>query len=164
MLDLPCGDFNWMQHVQVPLQKYIGADIVEDLIRANQTRYGSAQREFRVLDLTKDVLPEVDLLFCRDCLVHLSFEDIEKVFSNIKRSGIQYLLTTTFSNRPENHNIQTGDWRVVNLQKAPFHLPQPITLINEGCTEGNGRYADKCLGLWKVNELPEKLREHEITV
>jgi hypothetical protein len=153
MLDLPCGDFHWMQFVSLPLKKYIGADIVEEIIHKNQIRYASPQTEFRVLDLTKDILPAVDLLFCRDCLVHLSFEDISKVFRNVQYSGISYILTTTFGNRTQNHDIPTGDWRVLNLQVAPFYLPEPILLINEQCTEGNGWYADKCLGLWKVDSL-----------
>lgn len=154
ILDLPCGDFHWMQHVSLPVKKYIGADIVEELIYTNQTRYASPQREFRIIDLTKDILPAVDLLFCRDCLVHLSFADISKVFSNLKKSGIQYILTTTFTDRTENYDIQTGDWRVLNLQAAPFYLPAPILQVNEQCTEGNGWYADKCLGLWSVADLP----------
>jgi hypothetical protein len=153
MLDLPCGDFNWMQHVPLPVKKYIGADIVEELIQNNRTRFASPQREFRVIDLTSDELPAADLLFCRDCLVHLSFEDIAKVFQNLKKSTIRYLLTTTFTNRTENQNIRTGDWRVLNLQKAPFCLPEPLLLINEQCTEGNGWYADKSLALWKVADL-----------
>jgi 2-polyprenyl-3-methyl-5-hydroxy-6-metoxy-1,4-benzoquinol methylase len=153
MLDLPCGDFNWMQHVALPIKKYIGADIVEELIQTNQARYASAQRQFRILDLTRDELPAANLLFCRDCLVHLSFEDIAKIFHNLKNSSIQYLLTTTFPTRTENKDIRTGDWRVLNLQAAPFHLPEPLLLINEQCTEGNGWYADKSMGLWKVEDL-----------
>jgi hypothetical protein len=153
LLDLPCGDYNWMQHVPLPVKKYIGADIVEDLIHSNQARYTSLQREFKVIDLTKDELPAADLLLCRDCLVHLSFEDINRVFRNLLRSNIRYLLTTTFTNRTQNHTIRTGDWRVLNLQAAPFYLPEPILLINEQCTEGNGWYTDKSLGLWKVADL-----------
>jgi len=30
LLDLPCGDFNWMQHVNLGEIQYIGADIVSD--------------------------------------------------------------------------------------------------------------------------------------
>jgi hypothetical protein len=32
LLDLPCGDFNWMQHVDLQGIKYTGGDIVEALV------------------------------------------------------------------------------------------------------------------------------------
>src|SRR5689334_19245442 len=35
MLDVPCGDFNWMQEVQLENVQYTGADIVGDLIDKN---------------------------------------------------------------------------------------------------------------------------------
>lgn len=154
MLDLPCGDFNWMKQVDLPLEKYIGADIVESLITHNQSTYGSADRHFAVLDLTQDTLPAVDLILCRDCLVHLSFHDIGKAFANLRSSSIQYILTTTFTGRTENKDIQTGDWRTLNLQAHPFNLPAPLAILNEHCTEGNDAYADKSMALWYIKDLP----------
>ncbi len=151
-LDLPCGDFNWMQTVALPVREYIGCDIVEEVIRQNQKKFGNAHRDYRVLNLVSDDLPKADLIFCRDCLVHLSFQDIKKALANIKRRGISYLLTTTFTNTQENQDIVTGDWRTLNLEKSPFSLPAPLRLINEKCTEGNGYFADKSLGLWKMND------------
>ncbi len=32
ILDLPCGDFNWMQKVDLGSCEYIGADIIQHLI------------------------------------------------------------------------------------------------------------------------------------
>lgn len=157
LLDLPCGDFNWMHQADLPVEKYIGADIVEPLIRQNQNTYGNSSRQFFVLDLTKDTLPEADLIFCRDCLVHLSFHDIGKAFANLRSSSIRYILTTTFTGRHENKDIHTGDWRTLNLQAAPFHLPAPLALVNEQCSEGNGAYADKSMALWLVKDLPDMI-------
>ncbi|HET8760480.1 MAG TPA: class I SAM-dependent methyltransferase, partial [Nitrospiria bacterium] len=31
VLDIPCGDFNWMRHVNLSRVHYIGADIVADI-------------------------------------------------------------------------------------------------------------------------------------
>ena len=101
----------------------------------------------------RDHLPKADILFCRDCLVHLSNEDIAKSIQNIRQSDITYLLTTTFTQCDENHDIVTGDWRIINLEKPPFNFPKPMSLINEKCTEGDGTYADKSLGLWKISDI-----------
>jgi hypothetical protein len=154
LLDLPCGDFSWMQLIDLPVSRYIGADIVSELILENQKRYGSQKRQFMIMDLTSEPLPTADLLLCRDCFVHLSFGDIFSALNNIKRSQITYLLTTTFPNCEDNEDITTGDWRLLNLEKPPFSFPTPLQLINEQCSEGGGIYRDKSLGLWLLQDIP----------
>ena len=153
LLDIPCGDLNWMQFVDLGDVQYTGADLVSNLIIANKNKFKSSGREFKVLDLLYDLLPDADLIFCRDCLVHFSFNDIHKALVNIKRSNIKYILVTTFIDRMENKDIQTGNWRPLNLQHQPFNFPEPKQLINEECTEDGGIYADKCLGLWELSEI-----------
>jgi hypothetical protein len=154
MLDLPCGDFSWMRTVELPTQvRYIGADLLPEVVEPLAAEFGDDRHEFRVLDLTRDPLPPADLLFCRDCLVHLSFADIRRAIGNAVGSGIPYILTTTFPGSEANEDIVTGDWRILDLERAPFHLPAPMRILNEGCTEGGGAFADKSLGLWRVEGL-----------
>jgi len=158
MLDVPCGDFHWMSRVDLTGIDYTGADIVDALIAANQQRHGRAGLRFRRLNLISDPLPRVDLVFCRDCLVHLPFADIWAALRNIGRSRSEYLLTTTFTDRTANDDIAMGDWRPLNLECAPFLLPPPVRVINEGCTEGDGFFGDKSLGLWRVADIRARLR------
>jgi len=153
MLDIPCGDFHWMDRVDLAGVSYIGADIVSELIEANRKRYGTRGVTFERLDLVADPLPRVDLVFCRDCLVHLSFADVRRALTNVCDSGARFLLTTTFPDHPDNRDIPTGLWRELDLQSAPFHLGEPLELINEGCTEGGGMHRDKSLGLWTIDQL-----------
>jgi glycosyltransferase involved in cell wall biosynthesis len=155
VLDIPCGDLFWISRCSLDLDEYIGADIVPDLVDEVRRRYGSAQRQFRCLDLTSDSLPQADLVLCRDALVHLSFADIAKAIANLKASGSTYLLTTTFTGRESNIDIPTGHWRPLNLERPPFSFPPPMRLIDERCTEHFGKFADKSLGLWRLAELPE---------
>jgi hypothetical protein len=103
------------------------------------------------LNLCADPLPEADLIFTRDCLVHLSFADIAKAVANVKASGATWWLTTTFPGCTQNRDIFTGDWRKVNLQLPPFNFPPPERLISEQCTQPHGE--DKSLGLWRVADL-----------
>ncbi len=70
LLDAPCGDFNWMKEINLDIvEKYVGIDIVEQIIEQNQRIYSNAQ--FMVMDITnsKTLLPRFDLILCRDCLV-----------------------------------------------------------------------------------------------
>jgi hypothetical protein len=160
MLDIPCGDLNWMKSVDLGEIRYLGADIVKELISHNQKKYETATVSFICANLITDKLPAVDLVFCRDCLVHLSFADIFRALKNICDSGSTYLLTTTFPDRTENRDIETGEWRVLNLELEPFKFPQPAQILVEGCTEDNGLFADKSLGLWRIDELKKCLAEN----
>ena len=153
VLDAPCGDFHWLKEVRLDIDRYIGVDIVPEIISMNQKEYGNDKREFIVSDIARYPLPSADVILCRDCFVHLSFKDIFKVLRNMIDSDSQYLLATTFTDRIENRDIVTGRWRALNLQEPPFNFPVPVKLINEGCTELSGQYADKCLGLWRIDEI-----------
>lgn len=155
LIDAPCGDFNWMSRTPLDLDRYIGLDIVEELIRIDQEKHGSPNREFLCRDIIADPLPTVAVILCRDCLVHLTFDQALKAIGNFKRSGSTYLLTTTFSDRDANVDLKGQDvWRTLNLERAPFCFPPPLRLVNENCTEGDGAYGDKCLGLWRLADLP----------
>lgn len=154
VLDIPCGDFHWMQAVDLSGVQYTGADIVRPLIERNQAQYGGPHRSFVHLNLITDPLPAVDVIFTRDCLVHLSYADGQAALANIARSGATWLVTTTFPGRDRNRDIPTGDWRAINLERAPYGFPAPAHLITEGCTEASGAFADKALGAWRIADLP----------
>lgn len=150
-LDIPCGDFNWISQIDFKNTKYIGADIVEELINKNNKKF--PDKDFMVLDITQDQLPEVDLIFVRDLLGHFSYDNIQKAIDNILFSNSKYLLTTSFTKWDYNVNIKDGDWRPINLLIKPFKF-KPIYLINENCTEGsNLEFNDKCLILFDLKSL-----------
>lgn len=152
-LDAPCGDWFWMREVELEVDRYIGVDIVDAIIKRNRSDFGRRDIEFRCLDISAAQLPQADLIFSRDCLVHLSYSDIFRILKNFKASGASYLLMTTFTNRSHNVDLGDGFWRPLNFQVEPFNFPSPLEIINEGCTEGNNEYTDKSLGLWKLEQI-----------
>jgi hypothetical protein len=157
ILDVPCGDFNWMKNVNLRDIEYLGGDIVSDLISRNKSSHETETVRFRQINLLTDPLPVADLILCRDCLVHLSFDHILKSLMNIAAGSSEYLLTTTFPSRSRNYDIPTGQWRTLNLQIEPFNLPPPRRMIHEGCTEHGGAFSDKALGLWHIVDIRESL-------
>ncbi len=154
VLDAPCGDFNWMRLVVSDNLTYIGVDIVEDLVRANKGRYGAENISFIQADITKDELPSVDLILCRDCLAHLSFKNAFGVLKNFKKSGSKYLLITTYTNEDRN-NIDISDEGyenyTINLEKPPFDFPRPLSILRENNPQTSA--LDKCLALWRLEDL-----------
>lgn len=148
MLDIPCGDYNWIRHMDLKL-KYIGADIVAALISENQKAYGGENRSFEVLDLTKSKLPTCDLVFSRDCLNHLSFADIKKAARGIQLSESTYLAVTQFPEQAANKNQESGfTFRKINFRLPPFEWPEPLVEYPE---MENGV---KTLAVWRVSDLP----------
>jgi len=153
-LDAPCGDCHWITELDWTRIRYTGADVVGALIEKNRVRLTGRPMTFVVADLCKDELPRADVIFCRDCWVHLDYAQIRACLENFRRSGATYLLTTTFTGRTSNRDLRTAIWRPLNLQAAPFNFPTPLEVLVEGCTEEGGQYADKALGLWMIADLP----------
>ena len=151
LLDVPCGDFNWMKLVELGGRPYIGGDIVTDLIEHNNVTFRSNNRRFCVLDIMKDRLPSADLLLCRDCLIHLSNRDVQLALKNIAHSEVSYVLTTTYPLITRNTDIVTGEFRAINLQLAPFSLPKPVVVIPEDLFQKQKDDPNfiRELGLWR---------------
>lgn len=153
MLDIPCGDYNWMNTVKKNNLEYIGADIVPALVDKNKKMYESNDVSFIIRDLAKDSLPTVDLIFCKDCLQHLSYLNAKKAINNVKNSKSKYFLVTTYPKTWRNWDILDGDYRPLNLRKSPFNFPKPELEILEK-SEEEGVEVDKTMYLYRVSELP----------
>ena len=172
VVDVPCGDFAWMSRVDLSSVSYIGADIVAQIIDRNAREHARAGVRFEMADLINGYCPSADLVFCRDCLVHFSFKDIEKALTHIKRSGAKWLMTTHFPECPDNVDIATGQWRPLNLCRPPFGFSSARTVIQEiphtlyvalgekwTSLDPNrvawlGQWRDKSLGVWSTDHLP----------
>lgn len=124
-LDAPCGDFNWMQHVDLGDAEYIGLDIVEDVISMNRERYAAPRRLFALADITRNPLPAADLLLCRDLLLHLHYESIADLFENIVSSDIEHILITSYVAGENAELHKRGKARALDLTKDPFDFREP---------------------------------------
>ncbi|MFL5386798.1 MAG: methyltransferase domain-containing protein [Longimicrobiaceae bacterium] len=154
LLDAGCGDHNWMKELVLDGVEYVGVDVQRDQVDENRRRHGGSGRRFEAADILGGALPAADLIFCRDCLVHLSHAEVVLALRNFKRSGARWLLTTTFTRPRPNHDTSLGRWRPLNLQLAPFGFPAPLRVIVEGCSEDGGAWPDKSLALWSLDALP----------
>jgi hypothetical protein len=163
MLDIPCGDFKWMQLVDRGQTHYLGADIVEPLIEDNNKAFGRDGVKFQVLDLVAGPLPKVDLILCRDCFIHLTIPMVMSALDSIVKSESTYLLTSHYPWRAYSNNDEVDDLiiggRRINLEVAPFGFPPPLHSIPEG--EKLPIAADKSLCLWKIEDLKEPLRSSQ---
>jgi hypothetical protein len=164
VFDAPCGDFNWMQVLLPNVDiDYVGGDIVKALVDQHNIKHKTNKIAFVHLDLIKDNLPKTDLLICRDCLFHLSYKDTKSVLENFVKSGTPYLLTTTHKNngadRFVNSDIQTGDFRLIDLLSIPYNFPTDyLESIDDWITPDPERQ----MCLWNRDQILEALFKCEL--
>ena len=153
IFDAPCGDLNWMRLVLREIDvDYIGADIVPQLIEENRKRIRRPNTEFLLLDLTSDPFPRTDLMICRDCLFHFSFQDTLSLFENFIQSGTTYFFSTS-SDRPDdwsNEDILTGSFRPIDLHRPPYHLDRRVAF---SALDGKPDNKDRHMKLWHRDQI-----------
>ena len=137
---------------------YLGADIVESIIKKNTSKYSSELVSFTKLDVTSNVIQDkFDLILVRDLFIHFSNADIFKSLQNIKNSHSKYLLTTNYNDTQINNDIITGSFREINLMREPFNFPKPLYEINDSGNikrpNTNILYKNKFLSLWNISNL-----------
>jgi SAM-dependent methyltransferase len=150
LLDVGCGDWNWMRDVPLPCD-YVGIDIVPEVVDANR-RFERVGVKFEVGDAIAGPLPEADVVLCREVLFHLSFRDGLAALANIRAAG-RWLLTTSDTEIWYNSDIGTGDYRRINLQRAPYRLPRPRAVITDDAV-----CRGRVLALWATADLPTDRR------
>jgi len=131
VVDLGCGDFIIGSQLRKYCKKYIAVDVFDEIIINNKIKYSNLEVDFRVLDITRDELPNGDICFLRQVLQHLSNDNIKK-FLSLMSGKYKYLILT--EHIPEknyfepNIDIITGpNIRIhknsgVDLTARPFNL------------------------------------------
>jgi SAM-dependent methyltransferase len=131
ILDLGCGDWNWMKeahwHCEATLIQYIGWESNSELVDQLQQRFGRPGISFHLKDVVMDAFPTADLMICRDVLFHLPRKLALRVVDKIARAG-GLLLATTYPNEPVNSEIvsylpiENWGYYPINLDIPPFNL------------------------------------------
>ena len=155
IIDIPCGDWEWMSMFDLSNIEYVGYDVVQELITLNNKKYKSKNINFAVKNLIYDSLPKTDFIIIRDMLNHLDESDIHKCIKNLQNSEFQFIGITNFPDINDNITNILGDkfrlgdrWRPINFSIKPFNLNHPLINLNDSCdlTETDKM---KYLSIWK---------------
>ena len=143
IIDMGCGDWNWMQHVDLNNIQYMGYDASDEIIQNNIKLYKKPNINFKVADIIHTIPIKADVCICRDVLFHLKNEFVLKVLKNIQKSKTKFLITTCFldvkTNKEIRHYGKAGHlgwgFREINLNVKPFNLQNKLLKYIEESAE-----------------------------
>jgi len=132
IIDIPCGDFLWIKKIiQEKKIKYLGIDIVEELIQENKSKYQNENIKFSTGDIVDfEIKEKYDLILVRDLLIHLDNTDITKILDNLKKMNVKYLAINNYEIN-KNRDVIIGQHRQVNILIEPYNFPKPIFSFND---------------------------------
>ncbi len=150
LIDTSCEEAGLLRQIDLGIDHYIGIDRRKEVVDAIRSSIGSAKRTFLVQDITRDLLPQADLILCWDSLHSLPFSQICSALHLFHKSKAKYLLISHFPELKKNIRAKKGIYRPINWTLAPYHFPEPMIQISEQREQGH----IKSLALWKISELP----------
>lgn len=128
--DVGCGDFTVGIHTVELFKKYFAIDIASKLIKSHKKNISIDNLIFLQQDVTTKKLPNVEIVIARQCLQHLSNNQIFRFLSNLPKE-LRFLIDSEHvpsESFQSNINIQTGyETRLIKnsgvvLHEYPFNL------------------------------------------
>jgi SAM-dependent methyltransferase len=127
VVDAGCGDWQLSRLVDWSGTRYVGVDIVPELIAHNRQSFATENIDFIAGDIRTQQMPKADLLLCKDVLQHWDVSSIQAFLSrNLGRC--RYALITNdiasihIAADMLNGEIPVGHWRPLDLEVPPFGL------------------------------------------
>ena len=181
LIDLPCGDQQWMPLLRERLPKnikYLGVDAMPGLIQRNIEMFGDERTEFMLGEMDDpdcfESIRERSKLWkptdrvavlSRHVLQHNSYPAIFQYLQGLKNSGVTYFIGTWHYGVPANPPSEmafAGAFSQFDFHQPPFNFPHGILEWLETPREKDGMYASyhragilEMMSVWDVSSLPE---------
>ena len=128
IIDVPCGDFNYMSKVNLDNVDYNGYDISLKAINLCKNKNNKNNINFKVFDITSEKLPYADLIIIKDLFLHLSYDFIQKSLNNVKESGCKYFAVSRYGHgtQPNKDQVSGLGCRSIEVTKTPINFNYPI--------------------------------------
>ena len=164
MVDAPCGGMLWQKRLLPRIKqnmtelRYLGVDVVRSVIDKNKATFLQwPYVTFLQQDLAQKDLPQgYDLIFSRDALPHVRLSDVWRILRRFAASDATWILLGSYPCRSLDKNassmaicqnvnkeISPGGYRPIDLSVAPFDLPAPYRVYDEGWIHGKHLYLYK---------------------
>ena len=123
VLDIGCGDWQIMRHVDLSRKRYLGVDVAASVVDVNVRDFGRENIRFRVLNPFSEDIPDADLIIMKDVAQHLPTACVQKILERIAARCRYALIANDFTEQNVARDIAIGGWRPVNVLAHPFNLP-----------------------------------------
>lgn len=140
IVDCGCGDFFWMQFVNMNRAEYTGVDIVDDIIEDNKIKY--PEHTFLAGNII-ETIPPGEVVIIRDVLQHLSLADNQRIIENAFSSATRFVIASSYVRDKYNCETLCTKYRKRNLMLEPFNLPEPLLYLRDGAER-------RKLGVWNA--------------
>lgn len=127
IVDVGCGDWQYMSRVDLTAVRYLGIDCVPSVIEANRVKYAKENVAFQCGDFLTLDLPSADLLICKDVLQHTSNQDILSFLPQLRKFKHCLLINDVGGNRREIAGVDRN-YAGLDLQAPPFSLKGEVVL------------------------------------
>lgn len=129
VVDLGCGDWQFSRGIDWGEARYLGLDVVPQVLEKNRRRYGRGAVEFDVSPADARDVPAADLLLVKDVFQHICNEKVAAYVREFPR--FKYVLVTNCIQKSRhlmNTDIADGGFRPVDLRLPPFSMPMASVL------------------------------------
>jgi hypothetical protein len=130
IVDIGCGDWQFMSTISLSGIEYNGYDVVASVIQRDMEKYGGGNIKFAVTPSPLSQIPPADLLIIKDVLIHLPNEsifDIVRIFHKFKY--VLLVNNTANSSNEYNTDIAEGDFRPIDIGASPFNISSATVMI-----------------------------------
>ena len=148
MFDAGATDASWQWLTLTKLVNYSAGELRPEVVDYAKIAYPGLN--IVQFDITKDSLPDVDLLFVRDVTIHLDNEQKEKFVSIWLSSNVPYLLISHHADLTENKNVDLNlpsQFAEVNWCIDPWNWPTPLENLWEMNPGG------RSMSLWSQSQI-----------
>ncbi|MBW3020804.1 class I SAM-dependent methyltransferase [Candidatus Woesearchaeota archaeon] len=123
ILDLGCGDLNWIPETRFFNNKdikYTGIEIYNELVKKHKEKY--KDKNFIQGDIVeKKDIPFSDLIILRDVIFHLKNKDVKKIFKNL-RNKFKYIAITSCKNHYNHDFFDKWNFAPRNINLGPYYI------------------------------------------
>ncbi len=126
VVDAGCGDWEFSKVIDWTGIDYKGYDIVDSVIEQDKRTFAKPNIQFFKADIIEADLPPADLLIVKDVLQHLPNADVQRFLVKQLPKYKHVLLTNgtgTGTLSSPNPDIHIGEYRGLDLSRAPFGVP-----------------------------------------
>ncbi|GEM_PF-3560176 len=129
ILDIGCGDWQIMRHVDLTNKHYLGVDVVASVIETNTRLFGAHHVKFQVLNPCDEKIPHVDLIIMNCVAQHLPNAFVKSMLDRISTHCRWALIGNDWIAINGQGDIMMGAWHPINILLPPFNL-NGVTIAN----------------------------------